>query len=336
MLLNPIWLAVLLVCGCGTPTPPAPISLSGPTMGTRYNVKISTMPDGIDVDDLQATIDAELAVINARMSTYDPTSELSIFNRHEADDWYEISDETAEVIERALQISERTDGAFDVTIGPAVNLWSFGPQEKGRRVPSEIEIADANEKVGYHQIELRKTPLALRKSQADVYVDLSAIAKGYAVDRIAALLDKLAVGGFMVEIGGEVFARGTKADGDPWRIGIERPVDEARVIELAVALRDRAMATSGDYRNFYIIDGIRYSHAIDPRTGRPVQNGIASVSVIADDCMTADAWATALMVLGPDQAISAAKANGLEVTVMVRDGEAFRMEQTAGFAKVTK
>lgn len=307
-------------------------SFSGSTMGTVYNVRAVGSAAGLNVAVLQQQVDLRLAAINQEMSTYLPDSEISRFNCYAGDDWFTVSAETALVVAAGLDVSRDTQGAFDVTVGPLVNLWGFGPAGRADERPTDQAIAECQARVGYTRLEVRQEPPALRKRRADMYVDLSAIAKGFAVDEVAKLLERHAVRSYLVEIGGEVRTRGRKPDGGGWRIGIERPVAAVRELECIVELDDRSLATSGDYRNFFERQGRRYSHEIDPRTGRPVEHALISVSVLADDCLTADAWATALLVLGPDAALSAARQRGLEVLCMVRSGDGWMEQATPGFA----
>jgi len=301
-------------------------------MGTQYTVRVSKPAGELDLAALKQQIDARLAAINRQMSTYLPDSEISRFNRYAGQDWFAVSAEVVRVVDAALDVSRSTDGAFDVTVGPLVNLWGFGPAGRPGEVPTEEVVAECRRRVGYGLLAVRDEPPALRKHRADVYVDLSAIAKGFAVDEIARILEQHGVGGYMAEIGGEVRTAGRKPDGSSWRIGIERPVAGERAIACVVELGGRSLATSGDYRNFFQQQGRRYSHAIDPRTGRPVEHGLVSVSVLADDCMTADAWATALMVLGPESALAMARQHGLDVLCMIRTPEGPVEQTTPGFA----
>ena len=325
----------LALAGCRpqqVDAPSAASSLSGPTMGTWYHIKIVALPAGVTQRDLQRAVDERLHQINQQMSTYLPDSELSQFNRHTDDDWFEVSSELALVVAAAQDIAADTQGAFDVTVGPLVNLWNFGPDPQPERIPTDEQIAAAKDRVDYRQVEVRLTPPALRKTRPDIYVDLSAIAKGFAVDAVAQMLDDRGIDQYMVEIGGEVRTRGRKADGTAWRIGIERPISSGRIIQQIVELGDDALATSGDYRNFFDWQGRKYSHEIDPRTGRPVDHTLASVSVVTEDCMTADALATALIVLGPDQALHYAEEHEIDVLLILRQGEEFEEIATPGFA----
>jgi thiamine biosynthesis lipoprotein len=325
-------LPVQVGCSSQAVEPGSLLSISGRTMGTWYHVKVVRLPTGTSAAGLGAEIDQRLDSINQEMSTYLDDSRLSRFNRSPTHQWCDVSPDTARVVAAAQDVSRRTEGAFDVTVGPLVNLWNFGPNRQPERLPAQEEIRRTLARVGYEQLDVRPSPPALRKSRPDVYVDLSAIAKGFAVDAIAELLDAHAIEAYMVEIGGEVRAKGRKADGTAWRIGIERPVSGERTIQHVVELDDASLATSGDYRNFFEWEGRRYSHTIDPRTGRPVEHALASVSVMAGDCMTADAWATALMVLGADQALQAAQIHGLDVLLISRQAEGFHEQMTPGFA----
>ena len=291
---------------------------TGPTMGTTYSIK--WVAESFDPS-LQSEIDRRLDDINALMSTYEPTSELSRFNQSRSTDWISISQETALVVHSALEMSNISSGAFDPTVGRLVRLWNFGPNPKFDELPSSDQIKTAMNSVGAHHIAVRLMPPALKKNIPAAELDLSAIAKGYGVDAIAELLRTRNLQDFLVEIGGEVYAAGQKPDG-PWKLGIQRPDAPNREFMATVELRDQALATSGDYWNVYEIDGVRYSHTIDPRTGSPVQHPLASASVIADSCMLADAWATTLMVLGSQQGRELADAQQIAAMMIDRDADA--------------
>ncbi len=311
-------------------------TITGPTMGTTYSIKLVVDPAAFGRDDetlLREQIGECLLVVNQRMSTYLPESELSRFNQHTSEAPFPVSEQTLHVIRRALEISDLSDGAFDITVGPIVNAYGFGPDPRRMDGPSEDELAALRERVGYHLIEIDTDARTLRKKHPQVYCDLSAIAKGYGVDQVAETLDDFGLGRYMVEIGGEVRARGLNLDDQPWQIAVEKPDPEGRGILQVLGLRDKAVASSGDYRNFYMRDGKRISHTIDPRTGRPVTHLLASVTVIADDCEWADAWATTLMVLGPDEGYNVAERQGLVALFLRRheDGTISR-KQTPGFA----
>ncbi|MCA9063003.1 MAG: FAD:protein FMN transferase [Planctomycetaceae bacterium] len=323
---------VLLFTGCDESR--GPIHLSGATMGTQYHVTIARAPADFEVDVMRREIDAELHRINAQMSTYLPDSEISRFNSQSETLWFDVSPEFASVVKRAQEVSEMTGGAFDVTVGPFVDRWNFGPDKTNLAMPSDAEVAALKQAVGFRLIEIRDQPPALRKQRPEVQIDLSAIAKGFAVDRITQLLESHGLQHYLAEIGGEVRARGTNAAATAWTVGIEKPVADARLVHRVVHLRDAAMATSGDYRNFIEIDSRRYSHMIDPRTGYPVDHHLASVSVIADDCVSADAWATALMVLGPEHGYELAQRLGIAALMMERTETDFLERATPEFENI--
>lgn len=323
---------MLLLAACGDPAAGTePIVISGPTMGTTYAVKVYGGAAKVDADALEAEIDALLEGINNQMSTWRDDSELSRFNTFTGADWFPVSAQTARVVEAAAAISDLSGGAFDVTVGPIVNLWGFGPERGNDEAPSQQQIDHALERIGYQQLAVRSSPPALRKQRPDLYVDLSAIAKGFAVDEVARLLDAHDISSYLVEIGGELRARGSKPGGSPWKVAIERPLSGERAVQAVVALRDRAIATSGDYRNFMEQDGKRYSHTINPRSGRPITHGLASVSVIAASAMRADALATAIMVLGPDEGYRLSLEQAFAVQLIVRSADELRVLATPQF-----
>jgi thiamine biosynthesis lipoprotein len=222
-------------------------------------------------------------------------------------------------------------GAFDPTVAPLVRLWHFGPRAQAGGVPTAEEIVRVRQSIGFRLIDVRLDPPALRKTDPRVELDLNAIAPGFAVDRIAEHLEQRGVPGYMVEIGGEIRTRGAKPDGQPWRVGIEQPVEGMRLVHRALSLTDAALATSGDYRNFFVRDGVRYSHTIDPHSGRPVTHHLASVTVVADDCTTADGLATTLTVLGPAAGREFAAERGIAAYFLVRRDDGFDALATPAF-----
>ena len=303
---------------------------TGITMGTSWSVLINAEELPGSRQQLQSEINTILNRVNREMSTYLPDSELSKINAAGSGGLIPVSPSLLDVLRAAREVSRLTQGAFDVTAGPLVNLWGFGP-EQGFTVPGEEQVDAALRLVDYENLELDPEASTLKKAHDGVYIDLSAIAKGYGVDRVADHLDNLQLEDYLVEIGGEIRARGVNHKKIPWQIGIEQPVAETRGVGQIIRLENTAMATSGDYRNFFEQDGIRYSHAIDPRTGRPVSHGLASVTVLHPSAMLADAWATALLVLGPEQGYAAALENGLAAYFIVHHDEGFRERSSPGF-----
>jgi len=312
--------------------------LSGPTMGTTFTVVLAGESfDAAALAPLQAAIDAELAAVNAEMSTYLEDSELSRFNRQGANLPFPASEHLLEVVSLAKQVSEQSGGGFDVTVGPLVDAWGFGPGDPSERHElGEAEIAQLREVVGDAKLEVDRAAQTLRKSVPGLRVDLSAIAKGHGSDRVATVVEAAGYADWMVEVGGEVRVRGSNPSGEAWKVGIERPTGDAagsRAVQSILRVRDGAVATSGDYRNYWERDGVRYSHTIDPRTGRPITHALASVTVIhPDSAALADAWATAINVLGPDEGLARAEQLGLAVYLLVRTESGFETRASSAFA----
>jgi thiamine biosynthesis lipoprotein len=326
----------VLFSGCTTTQKTDLVTLNGSTMGTVYTVKIvkkDFLNFNIQPDSLHKQIDSLLSEINQKMSTYLDDSEISQFNRYREKDWFPVSPELASVIESSLDISAQTGGAFDITIGPLVNLWGFGPENRPELIPSEEEIRARKLLVGFENLRVQSDPPKVSKKIGELYCDLSAIAKGYGVDQIAVLLDRLGCNNYMVDIGGEIKTGGRNPQGHYWKIGVAAPQEEFGVQKI-IPLENKAVATSGDYRNYFEMDGIRYSHMIDPRTGRPITHQLASVTVIQNSCMIADAFATAIDILGPDEGLKFALSRELPVFFIVREGNSFIEKMTPEFKEI--
>ena len=321
-----------LVAACDSTSQGSAVQeLMGAAMGTSFSIKVVAAPDSVDLEAIRGQAEQTLATIEQQMSTYIADSELSLFNAQRSVDWFEVSAELCTVVTEALTLSAATDGAFDVTVGPLVNLWGFGPSGQVLEPPDAELIAVLLEAIGHDALHADCSVPALRKDLPDLYVDLSAFAKGYGVDELAALLDAADVQNYLVEIGGELRMRGTNASGENWGIAIESPGGIGRAVQSVVQLTDSAMATSGDYRNYFEHDGRMYSHTIDPRTGYPVAHAAASVTVIADTAAYADAMATALLVMGPEDGIAFAEREDIAVLFLVRDDGSFRELASAAF-----
>ena len=291
--------------------------VTGPTMGTTFIVKVvSQTGDDTLKERLAGIVRDVLEGVDSAMSNYRTDSEIAAFNRHGTDD-FEASPEMIEVMAEAQRVARLSGGAFDITVGPLVDAWGFGPLGAAEP-PSEETLYGLLAVTGFEQIAVDSDLGVLRKARADCRADLSAIAKGFAVDRVSKALDEEGFQNHMVEIGGEVRTRGRNGAGKHWRIGIERPDSDTRAVYVTIPLSDMALATSGDYRNFVEHDGVRISHTIDPRTGRPIVHGLASVSVIHSSCMTADALATALEVLGPVEGFALAEKYDIPAFLLVR------------------
>ncbi|MCL1058292.1 FAD:protein FMN transferase [Shewanella gelidimarina] len=325
------WLALIglafFISGCSKPT--EVISLSGNTMGTTYHIKVVRSESLPDVQLLQAEIDMALEKVNDQMSTYRPSSELSQFNQLTRNVQMEVSADTAKVVAEGLRLYKITDGALDITLGPLVNLWGFGPDKRPTTIPSAEMISEAKSRTGIESLSLSGNKMS--KQNPDLYVDLSSIAKGFGVDKIAALLDKYQPMGYLVEIGGEISLRGTKADGTLWRIAIEQPGDASSGIQQVISPENMAMATSGDYRNYYEEEGKRFSHLIDPRSGYPIDHRLASVTVLHAESMVADGYATAMMVLGTQASLELANREHLAIMLIEKQEDGFKVFYSEAF-----
>ncbi len=295
------------------------LTFSGPTMGTSYSVSLAGLPPGHERRDLAAGIAGILGDVDARMSNWRADSEVSRFNRAPVGAWTAISPDTRTVVEAAVKVGRLTDSAFDPTIGPLVDLWGFGPAPSDG-VPAARRIAALREWVGLRHLRLQQAGNAVAKAEPELEINLSGIAKGFAVDRLAAYLEAADCRSYLVEVGGELRAKGHSPRGRPWRIGVEKPDARHKAVHRTVSLEQGAIATSGNYRNFFQAEGTLFSHIIDPRSGAPVEHGLASVTVIAPTTMEADALSTALMVLGPEAGAELAERLGLAALFVVKDG----------------
>lgn len=316
-------LCALLLAGCGERAAPS-IEIEGPTMGTYYSVKVARPPLGMTKDGLKLKVESVLDRVIAEISTYEPTSELSRLNANPATDWIPISPALHAVIAEGQRIAALSDGAFDITVGPLVNLWGFGPEERPDALPTPEQIQAARERVGWRKLELRASPPAIRKARGDVYIDLSALGEGYGADQVAADLDARGVADYMVAVAGTIHAKGLNPKGQPWAIAIEEPLPDRRAVHRIVPVSDRAISTSGDYRNFFVKDGKRYSHEIDPATGAPIERNLGSATVVGEHAIVVDGLATAFMVLGEQRAPALAVSQGIAAYFIVRDGDALR------------
>jgi len=324
---------LLLTSACLKQDDPS-VEYSGQTMGTTYSVVIVDPPAGLNIEAAQAGTDTELARINDSMSNWNPESEISRFNDAISTDWVEVSQDTIALLRIARRISKETQGAYDVTLGSVSKLWGFHQASEGATEeikPEMDEVLTLMYAVGYQLLQESRDGTSVRKLSPELQIDLSSIAKGFAVDRLGELLEGLGVTRYLVEIGGEIRTRGKAADGERWKIGIEWPIPGARDVPTGIAVENAHVATSGDYRNYREIEGVRYSHLLDGRSGYPVTHGMAQVTVLHGSVAQADAWATAFMVVGPDEALAIADAKGLAARFTVRDGASFKVITTPAF-----
>ncbi|MBD1575044.1 FAD:protein FMN transferase [Vibrio sp. S11_S32] len=324
--------STMLLMGCSKPA--QQVHLSGPTMGTGYNVKYLVSDGQPSAKDLQKGIDKVLEKVNDEMSTYRPNSELSQFNQHRSNQPFTVSEDTATVIREALRINKVTEGAMDVTVGPIVNLWGFGPEDRPDHTPSDEKLEQRRAITGIQH--LQETGDALIKDIPDLYVDLSSIAKGRGTDEVASYLESIGINDYMVEVGGEIRAKGKNQQGVAWRIAVEKPVINERAVENIIEPGNMAIATSGDYRNYFEQDGVRYSHIINPKTGKPINNKVVSVTVLNPSCMTADGLSTGLMVLGEVDGIRIANKENIPVLYIVKTKGGFKEYASEAFKPYLK
>ena len=328
-------LAGFALAGCATRPAMQETLLSGQTMGSAWTVKIAG-PLPAPAAELRAGVQARFDAVNLALSTYRADSALSRFNNDDSGQWVDIDAELGEVLFYALGLAEDSGGAYDVTVGPLVNLWGFGPDPATHRVPDAAALENARSRVGWRKVEVDATRRRARKAPG-VRVDLSSLGKGRGVDRVAEYLDLGGVPNYLIDLSGKLRAHGVNVRGTPWRVAVEapeadatstRPPFEPQIVELV----DQSVATAGDYRRFFEIDGQHYSHIIDPRTGWPVTHQTVSASAIASDCMQADALATVLMAMSPDAAEVFANQRRLAALLIRRVGAGYLATHTGSWA----
>ena len=325
-------LVVAALAGCSFKPEQQIWEISGPIFGTRYHISVVVEDDQARLQQLASGIEQALEGVDAAMSTWREDSELSRFNAlPDQSEWTELSAPLHTVLLEAEAVSALTGGAFDITIGPVVNLWGFGPDARPDTVPDDATLARVLRGTGHDKIQLRDQPPGIRTSEQQ-YLDLSAIAKGFGVDEVARYLTAEGISGYLVEIGGEVSVAGRKPDGSVWRLAIETPGEDAEQVNRVVTLNNRALATSGDYRNYYEFNGQRYSHTLDPQTGKPITHNLASVTVIAENCMRADALATGFTVMGFEEAMELAVRENIPAYFIVRGEAGFETHHTPAFS----
>ena len=304
----------------------------GRALGTSYNIRFVGLSS--DAQSLQNGVEAVLDDINQSMSTYVEDSELNRLNNVPDNSWVSVSEPLVSVIALAQAISAKSDGAFDVTVGPLVDLWGFGPEARLEKVPEPQVLQAVFADIGYQGLEVDPKQSRVRKLLPR-QIDLSAIAKGYAVDAIAEYLDSEQISAYLVEVGGEMRLKGFKPDNQLWRIAIETPESGARGVYKILPLTDIALATSGDYRNYFEVEGVRYSHTLNPGTGYPITHSLASVTVLSKTAAEADGWATALNVLGTQPALSLAERENLAVFLIEKGQEGFIEYSSSAFNELT-
>lgn len=313
--------ATLLLVACGKSSG---MRFEGVQGTAVWHVTLSDPPADMKEAAIQSGLLQALQEANQMLATWEQTSVISRFNQYRGTDWFTVPPALAKVVALSLQLSEQSGGAYDVTLAPLLNLWGFASHAASKdTVPDAAALAAAQAKVGYQKLHVRLEPPALRKTIPDLAVELASLADGFVADRMGEYLESIGCYHYMVEVAGEVRARGKSPRGDAWRIAIEKPLEGQRAVQQGVYLQDAGLATSGDYRNFFVEGGKRYSHTLDPTTGQPVTHSLASVSIMADSAVLADAYATLLMALGEVKGKAFAEKYGLKAYFIWRTDQGF-------------
>ncbi len=320
---------VLSGCDNGTPANTTPASsatvLEGKTMGTFWRVSVINI-DKDKAAALRKKVQARLDADDMLLSTWKNDSALMRFNRSTSTSPWPVSEAMADIVTESLRIGAKTDGAMDITVGPLVNLWGFGPDKQPVKTPTQDQIDAAKARTGLKHLTVinQSGSQYLQKDLPDLYVDLSTVGEGYAADHLARLMEQEGISRYLVSVGGALVSRGMNAEGQPWRVAIQKPTDRENAVQAIVDINGHGISTSGSYRNYYELDGKRISHVIDPVTGAPIQHKLVSVTVIAPTALEADGWDTGLMVLGTEKAKEVVRKQGLAVYMIVKDGDGFK------------
>ena len=316
--------ALFLLAGCDTASQATPTVLEGKTMGTSWRVSV------VDITPQQATalqkkIQAQLDSDDWLMSTWKKDSALMRFNRSTSTAPWPVSEAMADIVTTSLRVGNKTDGVMDITVGPLVNLWGFGPDQQPIKTPTQAQIDAAKARTGLQHLTVinRAGEQFLQKDLPDLYVDLSTVGEGYAADHLSHLMEREGISRYLVSVGGALVSRGMNDKGLPWRVAVQKPTDRENAVEAVVDINGHGISTSGSYRNYYELDGKRISHVIDPRSGRPINHNLVSVTVISPTALEADAWDTGLMVLGTERAKEVVTREGLAVMMIMKEGDGF-------------
>lgn len=321
---------LFFLTACDSPAPaekapPAATVLEGKTMGTFWRVSVMNV-DETRVSELRGKIQSQLDADDQLLSTYKNDSALMRFNQSQSTSPWPVSEAMADIVTQALRIGYKTNGAMDVTVGPLVNLWGFGPNKQPVTTPGQAQIDDARAITGLQHLMVinQSGQQYLQKDIPDLFVDLSTMGEGYAADHLVELMTKEGISRYLVSVGGALVSRGLNASGQPWRVAIQKPTDQQNAVQAIVDINGHGISTSGSYRNYYELDGKRISHVIDPQTGRPIEHNLVSVTVIAPTALEADGWDTGLMVLGSDKAKEIVRQEGLAVYMITKEGDGFK------------
>ncbi|GBU13837.1 thiamine-synthetic flavin transferase lipoprotein [Enterobacterales bacterium] len=334
-----IILSVGLLASCDNVTekPKNTLVIEGKTMGTFYRVSLAGVDNNREAE-LRQQIEAQLAEDDHQLSTYKDDSVLSRFNQYQGNVPQPISAGMADAIVTSLRIGQKTSGAMDITVGPLVNLWGFGPQKQPVKTPTDAQIDAARQEIGLQHLKViqQEDGQYLQKDLPNMYVDLSTVGEGYATDHLARLVEGNGISNYLVSVGGAVVSRGHNAKGNAWQVAIQKPTDKENAVQAIVDLQGMGISTSGSYRNYYELDGQRLSHIIDPATGHPITHKLVSATVIAPTALEADGWDTGLMVLGTKKAMALAEKEHLAVYLITKKGDSFEIHMTPQFKAYLK
>jgi len=329
-----IMMGISLLAGCDNVTkkPSEALVIEGKTMGTFYRVSLA----GVDKSReraLRQQIEAQLVEDDHELSTYKDDSVLSRFNQYQGSVPQPISAGMADAVITSLRVGLKTGGAMDITVGPLVNLWGFGPQKQPIHTPTDAQIAAARQEIGLQHLKViqQADGQYLQKDLPNMYVDLSTVGEGYATDHLARLIEANGISNYLVSVGGAVVSRGYNPKGNPWQVAIQKPTDKETAVQAIVDLQGMGISTSGSYSNYYELDGKRISHIIDPATGHPITHKLVSATVIAPTALEADGWDTGLMVLGTQKAMALAEKEHLAVYLITKTHDGFETHMTPQF-----
>jgi len=325
-------LLMLMLSGCERAAENAPLVLEGKTMGTSWRVSLAGV-DAQRAPELRRQIQAQLDADDRLLSTWKDDSALMQFNHATSTAPWPVDAAMADIVTLSLRVGQKTQGAMDITVGPLVNLWGFGPDKQPVATPDAAQIAAARARTGLSHLRVVNAAGSqwLQKDIPDLYVDLSTVGEGYAADHLAQLMAQNGIGRYLVSVGGALASRGMNADDKPWRVAIQKPTDRENAVQAVVDINGHGISTSGSYRNYYELDGKRLSHVIDPATGHPITHKLVSATVIAPTALEADAWDTGLMVLGPEKAREVALAQGLAVYLISKEQDGFSVWMSPQF-----
>src|SRR5476649_2900678 len=329
--------SLLSACDGASSVEDSALVIEGNTMGTFYRVSIAGVDKNREAA-LRGQIEAQLKEDDHQLSTYKDDSVLSRFNQYQGSVPQPISAGMADAVITSLRVGLKTGGAMDITVGPLVNLWGFGPQKQPIHTPTDAQIAAARQEVGLHHLKViqQEDGQYLQKDLPNMYVDLSTVGEGYATDHLARLIEANGISNYLVSVGGAVVSRGDNAKGKPWQVAIQKPTDKETAVQAIVDLQGMGISTSGSYGNYYELDGKRLSHIIDPATGHPITHKLVSATVIAPTALEADGWDTGLMVLGTQKAMALAEKEHLAVYLITKKDHGFEVHMTPQFKAYLK